>query len=152
MTINITYIIYVRCVFLCSTMNWRINYEAINTVTVHEVNENDSYEICGKKSHYYIHKHLLMFHSLTTMLFIASLDMTNTLPSMCNTLLCPGRMFLPHCQSLESLVLKKEVDIISRKTWWINEEFARGPRSPTLEEGMRAAMGATDECCAGPYA
>ena len=30
--------------------------------------------------------------------------------------------------------------------------FARGPRSPVLEEGMRAAMGATRECCAGPYA
>ena len=30
--------------------------------------------------------------------------------------------------------------------------FARGPRSPALEEGMRASMGATRECCAGPYA
>ena len=30
--------------------------------------------------------------------------------------------------------------------------FARGPRSPALEEGMRVAMGATCECCAGPYA
>ena len=30
--------------------------------------------------------------------------------------------------------------------------FASGPRSPALEEGMRAAMGATRECCAGPYA
>ena len=35
-------------------IDWRINYEAINTVTVQEVYENDSYEICGKKSHYYI--------------------------------------------------------------------------------------------------
>ena len=30
--------------------------------------------------------------------------------------------------------------------------FARGPRSPALEEGMRAAMGATRERCEGPYA
>ena len=30
--------------------------------------------------------------------------------------------------------------------------FTRGPRSPALEEGMRAAMGATRERCAGPYA
>ena len=28
--------------------------------------------------------------------------------------------------------------------------FARGPRSPALEEGMRAAMGATRERCEGP--
>ena len=35
-------------------MNWRINYEVINKVTVHEDFENDWYEICGKKSHYYI--------------------------------------------------------------------------------------------------
>ena len=35
-------------------MSWRINYEAISEVTVHEVYENDSYGICGKKSHYYI--------------------------------------------------------------------------------------------------
>ena len=34
-------------------MSWRINYEAMNTVTVDEVYENDLYEICGKKSHYY---------------------------------------------------------------------------------------------------
>ena len=30
--------------------------------------------------------------------------------------------------------------------------IARGPRSPALEEGMRASLGATRECCAGPYA
>ena len=30
--------------------------------------------------------------------------------------------------------------------------FARGPRSPALEEGMRASVGATRECYAGPYA
>ena len=30
--------------------------------------------------------------------------------------------------------------------------FVRGPRSPALEKGMRAAMGATRECCAGPHA
>ena len=30
--------------------------------------------------------------------------------------------------------------------------FARGPRSPALEEGMRAAMGATRERREGPYA
>ena len=77
------------CLFMfihCNMMNWRINYEAINTVTVHEVYENDSYEICGKESPYYIHKHLIMFHSLSILLSIASLYMTNTLLSMCNTL------------------------------------------------------------------
>ena len=35
-------------------IDWRINYEAMNMVTVQEVYENDSYEIRGKKSHYYI--------------------------------------------------------------------------------------------------
>ena len=30
--------------------------------------------------------------------------------------------------------------------------LAREPRSPALEEGMRAAVGATRERCAGPYA
>ena len=29
---------------------------------------------------------------------------------------------------------------------------SRGPRSPALEEWMRADMGATRECCAGPHA
>ena len=37
-----------------SMMNWRINYETINTVTVHEAYKNDTYEIRGKKSHYCI--------------------------------------------------------------------------------------------------
>ena len=35
-------------------MNWKINYKAINTVTLLEQYENDLYEIHGKKSHYYI--------------------------------------------------------------------------------------------------
>ena len=35
----------------CSMIDWGINYEAINTVTVQEVYENDSYEIRGQKSH-----------------------------------------------------------------------------------------------------
>ena len=38
----------------CNLIDWRIYYEAINTITVQEVYENDSYEIRGKKSHYYI--------------------------------------------------------------------------------------------------
>ena len=38
----------------CNMIDWRIDYEAINTVTVQEVSENDSYEIRGKKVHYYI--------------------------------------------------------------------------------------------------
>ena len=57
MTVKITYIIYLICVFYvfhCNMIDWRINYEAINTVTVQEVYENDSYEISGKKSQYYI--------------------------------------------------------------------------------------------------
>ena len=41
---------------------------------------------------------------------------------------------------------------IMTKSQFPHSAFARGPRSPALEEGMRAAMGATHECCVGPYA
>ena len=73
-------------------MNWKINYEAIHTITVLEVCDNDWYEIHDKRSHYYIEGstnisivfkhfvlklnwiqlHLIMFHSQKNMLFIAS--------------------------------------------------------------------------------
>ena len=48
MTTNITYIIYLLCVFLWihyNMMIWKINYEAIHIVTVLEVYDNDWYEI-----------------------------------------------------------------------------------------------------------
>ena len=38
----------------CNMIDFRINYEPMNTVTVQEVYENDSYEFRGKKTHYYI--------------------------------------------------------------------------------------------------
>ena len=79
----------------CNMMNWRISNEAINTVTIWAWLVRNSWQ----KSYFYIESstnigivfkhfivkwywiqlHLIMLHSLTTMLFIASLYMKNPL-------------------------------------------------------------------------
>ena len=54
--------------------------------------------------------------------------------------------------STHKVNMSLKVDICGKHMQFPHSAFARGPHSPALEEGMRAAMGATREYCAGLYA